>query len=67
MTDVEITADYISSLEVLQLNERLRTEEPPKSLDEARQEARERRASIKEERKASIEFIRNRTSSRAAQ
>lgn len=48
--------------EVAALGERLQTEPPPMSL----QEARERRASIKEERKRSIEFIRRRTNSRAA-
>jgi hypothetical protein len=42
--------------------ERLKTEEPPMTLEEARQ----RRASIKEDRKKSIEFIRSRTNSRAA-
>jgi len=63
MTSAEIAAEYASPQEVAQVAERLRTEGPPMSLDQARL----RRASIKEERRASIEFIRHRTSSRAAQ
>jgi hypothetical protein len=42
--------------------ERLKTEDPPLSLEQTRA----RRASIKEERKANIDFIRSRTSSRAS-
>jgi hypothetical protein len=42
--------------------ERLKTEEPPASLDEARQ----RRASIKQQRRDSINLIRSRTASRAS-
>lgn len=48
--------------EVAALGERLQTEPAPLSL----QQARDRRASIKEERKRSIDFIRSRTNSRAA-
>jgi short subunit dehydrogenase-like uncharacterized protein len=63
LTEAEIAAEYITPHEITALKERLRTEEPPLSLDEARQS----RANIKEERKASIDFIRSRTTSRAAQ
>jgi len=52
----------ISDDELAALGERLQTEPAPLSL----QQARDRRASIKEERKAAIEFIRSRTNSRAA-
>jgi hypothetical protein len=52
----------ITEDEVAALGERLQTEPPPMSL----KEARERKASIKEERKRSIEFIRSRTNSRVA-
>jgi hypothetical protein len=52
----------ITEDEVAALGERLQTDPPPMSL----QEARERRASIKEGRKRSIDFIRSRTNSRAA-
>jgi hypothetical protein len=48
--------------EFVKVAERLKTEEPPMTLEQVRQ----RRASIKEDRKKSIEFIRSRTNSRAA-
>jgi len=62
LTQAEINMGVITEDQVAALSERLQTDPPPMSL----QEARERRASIKEERKRSIEFIRSRTNSRAA-
>jgi hypothetical protein len=62
LTQAEINMGIITEDQVAALGERLQTDPPPMSL----QEARERRASIKEERKRSIEFIRSRTNSRAA-
>jgi hypothetical protein len=62
LTQAEINMGVITEDEVAALGEQLQTDPPPMSL----QEARERRASIKEERKRSIDFIRRRTSSRAA-
>jgi hypothetical protein len=62
LTQAEINMGVITEDQVAALGERLQTDPPPMSL----QEARERRASIKEERKRSIEFIRSRTNSRAA-
>lgn len=74
MTEAELVAEVVTSLDLLEVKERLLNEEPPKSLEEARQDARvrrasivERRASIKVERKACIDFVRSRTTSRAAQ
>lgn len=55
-------AEVMKPADVEALGERLRTEDLPMSLDQVRA----RRASIKEERKRSIDFIRSRTSSRAA-
>ncbi|KAN0112655.1 hypothetical protein V8E51_005606 [Hyaloscypha variabilis] len=62
LTQAEINMGIIGDDEVAALGERLQNEPAPLSL----QEARERRASIKEERKRSIDFIRSRTNSRAA-
>jgi hypothetical protein len=62
LTQAEINMGVINEDEVAALSERLQSDPPPMSL----QEARERRASIKEERKRSIDFIRSRTNSRAA-
>lgn len=63
MTEAEIAAEIATPEEIIQLAKRLQTDEPPLSLDQVRK----RRASIKEERKANINFIRARTNSRAAQ
>ncbi|KAE9375747.1 hypothetical protein N431DRAFT_403687 [Stipitochalara longipes BDJ] len=62
LTQAEINMGIIGDDEVAALGERLQNEPAPLSL----QQARERRASIKEERKRSIDFIRSRTNSRAA-
>ncbi|KAF8852680.1 hypothetical protein BDZ45DRAFT_694892 [Acephala macrosclerotiorum] len=62
LTEAEMQAEVMKPADVEALGERLRTEDPPMSLDQVRA----RRASIKEERKRSIDFIRSRTSSRAA-
>jgi hypothetical protein len=62
LTQAEINMGVITEDQAAALGERLLTDPPPMSL----QEARERRASIKEERKKSIDFIRSRTNSRAA-
>jgi hypothetical protein len=62
LTQAEIEAGVIKEDEVAAIGERLQTEPAPLSL----QEVRERRASIKEERKRNIDFIRARTNSRAA-
>lgn len=62
LTQAEINMGVITGDQVAALGESLLNDPPPMSL----QEARERRASIKEERKRSIEFIRSRTNSRVA-
>ncbi len=62
MTEAELNSTVISEEELNLLNERLKSESAPMSLEQVR----ERRASIKEERKRSIDFIRSRTTSRAA-
>ncbi|KAE8444431.1 hypothetical protein EG329_000522 [Mollisiaceae sp. DMI_Dod_QoI] len=62
LTEAEIQVDVMHPSEIAAIGERLKTEVAPMSLDQVRQ----RRASIKEERKRSIDFIRSRTSSRAA-
>lgn len=63
MTDAEIAAEIATPEEINELVKRLQTDDAPLSLDQVRK----RRASIKEERKAKIDFIRARTNSRAAQ
>ncbi len=61
MTEAEIRQDIMNDEDVAALKERLKAEDPPKSLEEVRK----RREDIKEERKRSIDFIRERTNSRA--
>ncbi|KAH8687634.1 hypothetical protein BGZ60DRAFT_558885 [Tricladium varicosporioides] len=60
LTAAEMVQDVIGQGDIDKIAEKLK-EEPPLSLEQARK----RRASIKEERKKSIDFIRSRTSSRA--
>lgn len=78
MTDAELAAEAVTNVELQSIKERLLNEEPPKSLDEAREDARVRRASVVEReaadkaaskriRKMSITLLRERTNSRAAQ
>ncbi|KAL2073574.1 hypothetical protein VTL71DRAFT_10900 [Oculimacula yallundae] len=62
LTSAELASTVLSSPEVHQIGTTLQSEAAPMSL----QEARQRRESIKDERKKSIEFIRRRTISRAA-
>ena len=60
MTSAEMAAEMLPEDQVTELRDRLKIEEPPLSL----QQARQRRMSIKSERKASIDFIKSRTNSR---
>jgi hypothetical protein len=60
MTSAEMAAEMLPEDQVAELRDRLKTEEPPLSL----QQTRQRRMSIKSERKASIDFIKSRTNSR---
>ncbi|EPE30638.1 hypothetical protein GLAREA_03605 [Glarea lozoyensis ATCC 20868] len=62
LSSAELSAQAMGADEFVKVAERLKTEEPPMTLEQVRQ----RRASIKEDRKKSIEFIRSRTNSRAA-
>ena len=66
MTSAELKAATVTEEELDATLVRLQTEPAPLGLQEAIQKERERRASIKEERKRSIDFIRSRTNSRAA-
>ncbi|CZT53186.1 uncharacterized protein RSE6_14654 [Rhynchosporium secalis] len=61
LTEAEIQSDLLSSNQVAAIASQLQNEASHLSL----QEARQRRESIKNERKKSIEFIRRRTLSRA--
>ncbi|CAL3973473.1 unnamed protein product [Diplocarpon coronariae] len=63
LTSVEIQSALLSNREIAAVHHQLATSAAPLSLSEARQ----RRASIKDERKRSIDFIRRRTISRAEQ
>ncbi|KAF4628125.1 hypothetical protein G7Y89_g10025 [Cudoniella acicularis] len=60
LSAAELAKEVINDGDIAKIRESF-AEEPPMSLEEARQ----RRASIKEERKRSIDFIRSRTTSRA--
>jgi hypothetical protein len=62
LSAAELSTQLMGTEEFVKVAERLKTEEPPMTLEQARK----RRASIKEDRKKSIEFIRSRTNSRAA-
>lgn len=66
MTSAELKAATVTEKELDATLARLQAEPAPLGLQEAIQKERERRASIKEERKRSIDFIRSRTNSRAA-
>ncbi|RFU29368.1 hypothetical protein B7463_g6971, partial [Scytalidium lignicola] len=61
-TTAEVQRDLVGPIETAALMDSLKMEEPPMSLEQSR----ERRESIKAERRASINFIRARTASRAA-
>ncbi|KAK2627584.1 hypothetical protein QTJ16_003550 [Diplocarpon rosae] len=63
LTSAEIQSALLSNHEIATLHHQLSSSAAPLSLPEARQ----RRASIKDERKRSIDFIRRRTISRAEQ
>ncbi len=64
MTEAELKAEVISDKDVAAVSDQLKNQPAPLSLEQARS----RRASIKEEnmdiRKRSVEFIRRRTTSR---
>lgn len=62
LTEAEISGDMAGVQDLATVVERLRNEEPPLSLEQVR----DRRASIKKQRKESISLIRSRTASRAS-
>ncbi|PVH83735.1 hypothetical protein DL98DRAFT_652197 [Cadophora sp. DSE1049] len=62
LTEAEIKSEVLNDTQVAAIATQLQTDAPPMSLEEARQ----RRESIKDERKKSIDFIRRRTMSRAS-
>lgn len=61
MTDAEMKSEVLDDYQIDKIATQLKTADPPLSLEQARQ----RRDSIKEERKMNIDFIRRRTMSRA--
>ncbi|KAG4418007.1 hypothetical protein IFR04_008827 [Cadophora malorum] len=62
LTEAEIKSEVLNDNQVAAIATQLQTDAPPLSLEQARQ----RRESIKDERKKSIDFIRHRTMSRAS-
>ncbi|KAK0100868.1 hypothetical protein ONS95_007315 [Cadophora gregata] len=62
LTEAEIKSEVLNDTQVAAIATQLQYDAPPLSLEEARQ----RRESIKDERKKSIDFIRRRTMSRAS-
>ncbi|KAL5323996.1 hypothetical protein ACEPPN_008539 [Leptodophora sp. 'Broadleaf-Isolate-01'] len=62
LTEAEIQSDLLNDTQVAAIATSLQTDAAPLSLEQARQ----RRESIKDERKRSIDFIRRRTISRAS-
>ncbi|KAI9049844.1 hypothetical protein LZ554_005994 [Drepanopeziza brunnea f. sp. 'monogermtubi'] len=62
MTEAEMKSEILDDYQIDKIATQLKTADPPLSLEQARQ----RRESIKEERKRSIDFIRRRTMSRAS-
>ena len=62
LTEAEIKSEVLNDNQVAAIATQLQNDAPPMSLEQARQ----RRESIKDERKKSIDFIRRRTMSRAS-
>jgi hypothetical protein len=63
---VDLSRDILKVEEIALMHEKLKTDDPPLSLSETRQQKREKEIASKEDRRKAVEFIRSRTTSRAS-